>query len=268
MTAMKVITENLNPECTVADTAYGRIDRGELTMAELQALLANLATVDAGQDHRNDPGIIVRVRDRSHLIRPARGQWLLYNARDILEPGIKLNLPELLAVLEDTTPPPTTAEPAPDDSQATAATPRRNPQAMLAGILLAIGLGLNLWALAQWALREPAPAPECEPITDAAQLATLRHDFGGAYATGGEPGNRTITIQDGDRLTLALLAADASGSLRQVRRLNYDFVWSRRSDGTICLVTRESVQVVVEPVAGTLLLSGDRYQRQRVAKLK
>lgn len=268
MTAMKVTTENLNPECTVADTAFGRIERGELSATELQALLANLATVDASQDQRHDPGIIVRVRDRSHLIRPARGQWLLYNARDALEPGIKLSLPELMAVLEDTTPPSGASEPAPDAAQVSTATPRRNSQAILAGILLAVGLGLNLWALAQWALREDAPSPAWEPITDSAQLETLRRDLGGAYATGSEPGSRTITIQPDDRLTLALLAADASGSLRQVRRLSYDFVWSRRRDGTICLVTGENVQVTVGPDSATLLLSGDQYQRQRVAKLQ
>ncbi len=268
MTAMKVTTENLNPECTVADTAFGRLERGELTAEELQALLANLATVDASQDQRHDPGIIVRVRDRSHLIRPARGQWLLYNARDALEPGIKLSLSELMAVLEDATLPPAAVELPPDAAQGPTATPRRNTQAILAGILLAVGLGLNLWSLAQWALRERAAAPEWTSITDPVQLENLRRDLVGAYATGSEPGSRIITIQAEDRLTLALLAADATGSLRQVRRLNYDFVWSRRPDGTIGLVTRESVQVVVEPDAATLQLSGDRYLRQRVAKLR
>ncbi len=268
MTAMKVTTENLNPECTVADPAFGRIERGELTAEELQALLANFATVDASQDQRHDPGVIVRVRDKSHLIRPARGQWLLYNARDVSQPGIKVGLPELMAVLQETTPPPATGESAPEEPLAPPTTPRRNPRALLAALLLAVGLGLNLWALAQWALRERPAAPECAPITDAAKLAELRRDLVGAYATGSDAGSRVITIQAADRLDLALLAMDASGTLRQVRRLSYDFVWSRRRDGTICLVTDDSLQVVVGPDAATLLLTGDRYERQRVAKLR
>lgn len=268
MTAMKVTTENLNPDCTVADTSFGRIERGELTAEALQALLANLAAVDASQDQRHDPGIIVRVRDKSHLIRPARGQWLLYNARDVSQPGVKLALPELMAVLQETTPPPAASESAPEALPEPPPTPGRNPRALVAGLLLAVGLGLNLWALAQWALRERSAAPECAPITDAAKLASLRRDLGGTYATGSDAGSRVITIQAADRLDLALLAADASGTLRPVRRLSYDFVWSRRRDGTICLVTDDHLQVVVAPDAAALLLTGDRYERQRVTKLR
>ncbi len=268
MTAMKVTTENLNPECTVADATFGRIERGELAPDDLQALLANFATVDASQNQRHDPGIIVRVRDKSHLIRPDRGEWLLYNARDVSQPGIKLGLPELMAHLQETTPPPAAGESAMETPLVPMGTPRRNPKALLAGLLLAVGLGLNLWALAQWVLREPDPAPAYAPITDAAQLANLRRDLAGSYATGGEAGSRLITIQAADRLDLALLAADGSGALKSVRRLGYDFVWSRRHDGAICLVTNDRLQVIVGPDAGSLLLSGDRYTRQRVAMVR
>lgn len=267
MTAMKVTTENLNPDCTIADTAFGRIERGELTAEALQALLANLATVDASQDQRHDSGIIVRVRDKSHLIRPARGQWLLYNARDVSQPGIKLSLPELMAVLQEL-PPPARAEAAPEVPLEPSVPPRRNHRVILAGVLLAIGLGLNLWALAQWTLRERPTAPESSPITDPTELDRLRHDMAGTYATGNESGSRLITIRAEDRVDLALLAADASGTLRPVRRLGYDFAWSRRRDGTICLVTTERLHVVVGPGPGTLLLSGDRYERQQVAKAR
>ncbi|MBX3749793.1 MAG: hypothetical protein KF897_06875 [Opitutaceae bacterium] len=262
---MKVTTENLNPACTVADAAFGRIDRGELSADELRALLANLAAVDPSQDQRHDPGIIVRVRDQSHLIRPARGQWLLYNARDVSQPGVKLALPELMAILEESAPSPAGAEPAPEAAPVPEASPRRNPRALVAVLLLAVGLGLNLWALAQWVLRERDPVPDCTPITDAAQLASLRRDLAGAYATGNEAGSRLLTIQASDRLELALLAADASGTLRPVRRLGYDFVWSRRRDGTICLVMDGRLQVVVGAEAATLQLSGDRYARLQSA---
>jgi len=266
MTAMKVTTENLNPDCTVADPAFGRIDRGELTTDALRKLLANLATVDASQDQRHDPGIIVRVRDKSHLIRPARGQWLLYNARDVSQPGVKLGLSELMAVLEESAPLPIAAEPAAEASPAPVAGSRRNPRALLALLLLAVGLGLNLWALAQWVLRERGPVPDCAPITDAAQLEILRRDFAGAYATGNEAGSRLLTVQAADRLDLALLAADAGGTLRAVRRLSYDFAWSRRRDGTICLVVDGRLQVVVTPEPATLHLSGDRYTRLQSAE--
>lgn len=263
---MKVTTENLNPECTVADATFGRIERGELAPEALLALLESFAGVDASQNQRHDPGVIVRVRDKSHLIRPDRGQWLLYNARDVSQPGIKLGLPELMALLQETTPPPATAEPVVEAPMMPAAPSRRNPRVLLAGLLLALGLGLNLWALAQWVLRERPPAPDYAPITDAAQLENLRRDLAGTYATGDSAGSRVITIQAADRLDLALLAADATGALRPVRRLSYDFAWNRRRDGAICLVTGERLQVVLGPDAATLLLSGDRYARQQAAK--
>lgn len=268
MTAMKVTTEYLNPECTVADTAFGRIERGELTVDELQTLLVRFAGIDAGENQRHDPGVIVRVRDKSHLIRAARGQWLLYNARDVSQPGVRVSLPELMAVLQETPPPPAADQPADEPPPASAAAPHGKPRALLAALLLAVGLGLNLWALAQWALRDRPPPPEHAPITDPAQLENLRRDLTGSYATGDEAGSRLIMVGPADRLDLALLAADASGTLRPVRRLGYDFTWNRRRDGAICLVTRDRLQVVVGPDAKTLLLSGDRYARQQVAKAR
>ena len=263
---MKVTTENLNPECTAADATFGRIERGELAPEALQTLLERFAGVDASQNQRHDPGVIVRVRDKSHLIRPDRGQWLLYNARDVSQPGIRLALPDLMALLQEMPPPPAPAEQAEEAPGLPTPAPRRNPRVLLAALLLAIGLGLNLWALAQWVLRDRGPEPDYAPITDAAQLENLRRDLAGTYATGDGTGSRVITIQAADRLDLALLAADATGTLRPVRRLSYDFVWNRRRDGAICLVTGDRLQVVLGPDAATLLLSGDRYARQQAAK--
>jgi len=235
---MKVTLSQLSPDATTADSTFGQIELGVMSATDVQALLVRFAQIDASQNQRHDPQVIIRVRDEAHLIRTGRGQLLHYNARDVLQPGVRMALPDLMALLEgmpaaDVTPE-VTENPV---TEALTAPPRRKYHEMFALILLVAGLGMNLWALGQWLMRGKPPAPEHTPITDPVQLAELRRQVSGVYATGSDAGSRVMTIKVDDGIEFALMAKDAKGALHQVRQFRETFVWSKRRDGSLCLAT-------------------------------
>lgn len=263
---MKVTTSHLSPDATIADASFGQINRGEMAATDLEALLKRFTSIDASQNQRHDPHVIVRLRDEAHLIRTSLGQLQLYNARDVSQPGSKIDLPELMALLEGS---PAAAEPA---GSAESAVPeqvslpvRRRSSDWLAVVFLVVGLGLNVWGLARFFMREGEPPPEYTPITDPTQLAELRQQVAGIYATGIDAGSRVMTIKSDDRMEFALLAKDAAGALHQIRKFNDSFVWSRRHDGTVCLVTASRGQVVLGVDARPQHF-GDKYRRLAYGK--
>lgn len=262
MSPMKVTTSQLSPDGTTADSSFGQIDRGPMSATEVEALLVRFAQIDASQNQRHDPQVIIRVRDEAHLIRTGRGQLLHYNARDVLQPGVKMALPELMALLEGMPAPAITpeAEEAPV-LEAVAAPPRRKYHELFALVLLVAGLGMNLWALGQWLMRAKPPAPEYTPITDPAQLAELRRQVPGVYATGPDAGSRVMTIRADDGIEFALMAKDANGALQQVRRFKETFVWSMRRDGTLCLATAGRAGLVNLGPDHSPRFYGDTYVR-------
>jgi hypothetical protein len=245
---MKVTTSQLSPDAVIADPSFGHVDRGEMSATEVEALLARFSQIDASQNQRHDPHVIVRVRDESHLIRASRGQLLLYNARDVLQPGVKMTLRDLMAVLEGMP----AGDLSPDATESAVAEgvpppPRRKYHELFALVLLVAGLGMNLWALGQWLLREKPPEPEYTPISDPAQLAELRRQVTGVYTTGPDAGSRVMTIKADDGIEFALMAKDSTGALQQIRRFKESFVWSKRRDGSISLATARTGYVELGP---------------------
>ena len=235
---MKVTLSQLSPDATTADPSFGQNELGAMSAPDVEALLVRFARIDASQNQRHDPHVIIRVRDEAHLIRTGRGQLLLYNARDVLQPGVKMALPDLMTLLEGMPASNVTPEIAENPVlEAVAAPPRWKYHELFALVLLVAGLGMNIWALGQWLMREKPPAPEHTPITDPVQLAELRRQMSGIYTTGPDAGSRVMTINADDGIEFALMAKDTKGALHQVRRFKETFVWSRRRDGSLCLAT-------------------------------
>jgi hypothetical protein len=262
---MKVTTHQLSRDGATVDPASDQIDHGEMTAAELAALLTRFTSIDAIQNQYGDPHVIVRVRDEAHLIRTNRGRLHLYNARDVSQPSSPFELPALMALLE--------GSPAFAAASVLAAfpdldviAPQRKHNGMLAVAILVVGLGLNLWALAQYLMRaHDLPPPECAPITDLTQLSELRRRVPGVYATGSDAGSRIMRIKPEGGIEFSLLARDPAGALHQIRKFTETFVWSRRRVGTLCLVTSSRGQVEIG--ADTDLRHfGDTYRRIAAGK--
>jgi hypothetical protein len=131
---------------------------------------------------------------------------------------------------------------------------------LTAGLLL-LAVGLNAWALYQFLdQKADPPPPSFTAITDPEQLDGLRHQLAGNYATGGEPGDRLITIAADGAIRFQLLVARVDGAPASAKAVDDTYVVGLRSGGMNCLVTTASGQIEIG-VDGTLRYYGDTYKR-------
>lgn len=257
---MKVFTQNLSPDLTAAGATYGRIDRGERTTEGLTILLNEFLALDPTLAFMHDPQIVVQTRNATHAIRTDRGRLHLYNAHDSSQPGVEMDLPTLLATIDESA----SATTAPDAVEADPLPVGRRPwkyEGSLAVILLLAGLGLNAWGAYQFIRREP-PAPEraYTIITDKANRALLLQKLAGRFVTGIEPGNRVITLARDGTIQFGVLLRRDGGAVQAANGAAEPCHFGRRSNGSICIVTTRSGQVGISR-DGSLVHYGDIYRR-------
>lgn len=256
---MKVSTVNLSQNLDSVGPTHGTIERGEMTTGALAVLLTEFRLIDPALNLEHDPKVMVRTNAAWHAIRTERGRLSLYDARDSSQPGVEMELSDLLAALQGAP-----AQPAAPEITEPEILPQpggRNFKPALAAVLLLFGLGLNAWGLHQFLQRDTAPTAALPiPIDDANRTALFREKLTGTYATGNTTGHRIIRLtRDGD-IHFGVLVQNADGNRRIALGppVKYDF--GQRPNGTVCLTTAHSGQVSIG-VDGSLSCYGDTYRR-------
>ena len=255
---MKVSTVNLSPNLDSVGPAHGTIERGEMTAGELAILLTEFRLVDPSLNLEHDPRVLVRTNTAWYAIRTERDRLHLYDARDTSQPGVEMDLADLVNALQHNLPAstPATTETGALDSHPS----RRSPARILAFGLLLGGLGLNLWGVHQFIERQRDLAPVAyAPITDPGRTDLYLSKLAGTYATGPGPGNRVITLSADGQISFDVLIQQG-GDTRIARGPLQPCGFGLRPNRTVCLTTANSGQVSIG-ADGSLLYYGDRYRR-------
>lgn len=256
---MKVSTVNLSPDLTEVDPSHGTIERGELTVGALAVLLTEFRLINPALNMEHDPRVLVQTKDAWYAIRTERDRLHLYNARDTSQPGVEMDLADLIAAIQNA-PVPTPVADTPEPEFQPAPT-RRKAKAVLSTVLLLCGLGLNAWGVIQFLQGEEDEAPASyTPIEDDEREALYLRKLTGTYATGKAPGDRVISITRDGRLSFDVLIRDAGGEVRIAPGTDQTCGFGQRSNGAICLTTANSGPVGIR-ADGSLFYSGNTYRR-------
>lgn len=256
---MKVSTVNLSSNLTGVDPTHGTIERGEMSADALADLLAAFAEIDPALNLEHDPRVLVRTNDAWYAIRTERGRLYLYDARDTSQPGAEMDLPNLIAAIQNVPAPAPVADSPEPELQPVPS--RRKAKTVLATVLLLCGLGLNAWGVFQFFQRDRDEAPATyTPIKDDERTALYLRKLAGTHATGRAPGDRVISITRDGRISFDVMIRDAGGDVGIARGPAQTCGFGRRSDGSICLTTANSGQVGIG-ADGSLFYFGDTYRR-------
>ncbi|MBI5766558.1 MAG: hypothetical protein HZA93_02100 [Verrucomicrobia bacterium] len=250
----KVTTVNLSSDTTAAAPDYGESDLGELSAAQVVALLERLAAIDAIQNAEADPFVRIAAPAGHFLVRTSLGHLHLYNARDTTEPGTELTAEKIVAHLDR--PGPSGADPvAPDgaDLPGRIAAPGRG----IAVAILLAGLALNGYTLYSAFYTESVHEKIAVTLlTDPAELAAQKQAVAGTYATGEKSGDRLISIGPDGRVTFAEI-----GNARSISNGSDTYRIGRR-EKKICLTTTDSGVIDVVNI-DTVIYYRDTYRRAR-----
>jgi len=257
---MKVSTINLSPDLTVAGPSYGQIDRGDRTKEGLTILLGEFLALDPTLAFMHDPQVLVQTANATYAIRTDRGRLHLYNAHDTSQPGVEMTLADLLATIEEGAPASVASDTIEPDPIPIGRPPRKYHSA-LAAILLLTGLSLNAWGAYQFIRREPpVPGRAYVAISDKERHALLLQKLAGEYATGREPGSRSITLARDGTIRFGVFLRQADGAVRPASGPSEPCHFGLRSNGSVCVVTTRSGQVGIGR-DGSLAHYGDTYHR-------
>ena len=249
----QVVTINLSNDSMSADTTHGPIDVGELTGEEFVALLERFRRLDPVQNHEADPHLLVTCPAGKFRIRTGHGQLFLYNARSTAEAYTELSAEEIVGQLERTA---ATNSPFGEVDPAwskSAAAPNRG----IAAAILAAGLALNGYTLYSVFYTETVnEKPAITLLTNAAEITAHRSEVVGTFATGDQPGDRTLTIDESGKIKFAELGA------RTGYNDNTDTFRLGRIGKTYCLTTADSGVVEVVNI-DTLRYYRDLYKRTK-----
>lgn len=247
----KVSTVNLSADTASAAADCGENPLGEVSAAELIALLERLRAIDPAQNAEADPHLLIGAPAGQYLVRTDQGKLLLYNTREITEPYVELTAGQIVAQLDQ----------APSSAGATeeTATPLIAP-APHRGIAIAIllaGLALNGYTLYSAFYSESVnPKTAVTLLTDPAELAAHGHDVVGTFATGDQNGDRVIVVTADGRVTFSEI-----GNARSVT--NGTDTWRLgRHDKKLCLTTTDSGLIDVTNI-DTMVYYRDTYKRTR-----
>lgn len=250
----QVATVSLSADAGQAHASLGTTQLGDLSGADLFALLERFRQLDAVQNLEAEPHLAITTPSGRFLIRTGQGKLYLYNARDSAEPYSELTPAEIITHLERH------AIPHAPDPSLTDSTPPSAPSAPHRGIaaaILAAGLALNGYTLYSVFYVETVNVrPDVTLITDAAELKTRQFDVVGTFATGGQPGDRTIVVGADGRVAFSEI-----GSRNRVTD-NADTYRIGRRAGKLCLTTIDSGVIDVLNI-DTLVYYRDTYRRTK-----
>lgn len=246
-----VTTVHLSSDTTRADATLGPSELGPLSAMEFALLLERFRQIDPLENQEADPHLLVIATAGRFLIRTGQGKLLLYNPRDNTQPYGELGLAELLAYLDR----PLTSAPfpgAPTESAPVKAPPRYG----IAVSILVAGLALNGYTLyAAFYTESVNKVPAVTLLTEATELAARQREAVGSFATGGQPGDRVITITADGKIRFAQLGAREDLA-------NTDTFKLGRHENKLCLLTADSGVVdITNP--DTLVYYRDTYRRTR-----
>jgi hypothetical protein len=247
-----VVTVNLANDSSSADIAHGSIDVGELTADEFVALLERFRRLDPVQNHEADPHLLVTTRAGKFRIRTGQGKLHLDNPRDTTEPYAELSAAEIVEQLARG---PSTEVPG-DDGEAATAKPAATPNRGIAAAILIAGLALNGYTLYSVFYTESVnEKPAIVLLTDPAEITAHQNDVVGSFATGTQPGDRTITIDSQGRIKFGQVGANAGYND------NSDTFRLGRLGKNYCLNTVESGVIEVLNI-DTIVYYRDAYKRR------
>ena len=246
-----VVTVNLATDATAADIAHGTATVGELTAGDLASLLERFRRLDPVQNHDTDPHILVTAPSGRYRIRTGQGKLFLDTPRNSAQPYSELSVDEIIRFLER----PRT-DPDPDEPLEATAKGGASNFAIAAAILFA-GLCLNgytIYAVSYSTTVNVQPAVTL--LTDPAEISARKGDAVGSFATGNQPGDRTITIDASGRITFAEVGARGAYSE------SADAIRVGRIGKDLCLKTVDNGVIEVVNI-DTLVYYRDTYKRTR-----
>jgi hypothetical protein len=246
-----VTTVNLSTDTTAADIAHGSVDVGEMTAEEFASLLERFRQLDPVQNSDFDPQLLVTAPAGKFRIRTGQAKLFLYDARDSLTPYAELTAEEIVCQLELRTAP--AATDATTEPSAAVSTPSRG----IAVAILLAGLALNGYTLYSVFYTETVnEKPAITLLTDPAEISAHQSEVVGTFATGDQPGDRTISVDASGKIGFSEIGArGAFGSNTDTFRLG-------RLGKNYCLTTVESGVVEVLNI-DTLVYYRDAYKRAK-----
>jgi hypothetical protein len=249
----KIALHHLAPDGLSTDSASEDPPPRELDATALRQLLGNFQRLDPAQNHTHDPHIAAQGVGGRLIIRLNLGKLFAYNARDVSQPAIELDVEGVIAALAGTP----AARPAPEEEPGLSDEEIRRfrRRGIIGSVLLSAGLGLNVLAVYLFLKPvQPDPPPAYEPVTDAASIESQRNQFADTYATGQEPGSRVLLIRADGTLVMQVVGekpADGADENYTVGRYN----------ARPCLVVGGNKGRIDLQPDGSLLYSGDTYRR-------
>jgi hypothetical protein len=246
-----VVTVNLAADAAAADIAHGTINLGELTADAFAALLERFRRLDPVQNHDSDPHLLITTHAGKFRIRTGQGKLFLDNPRNSAEPYAELTVEEIIRYLERPTVPA-----ASDDLVETAARSAKPNYGIAVAILFA-GLALNGYTIYAVSYSQTVNVrPAVTLLTDPAEISAHKNDVLGTFATGNQPGDRTITINASGKITFAEVGA------RGAYNENVDTIRLGRLGKDYCLTTVDNGVIEVVNI-DTLIYYRDTYKRTK-----
>jgi hypothetical protein len=250
----QVATISLSADARQANAALGTTPLGEVSRADLFALLERFRQIDAVQNIEAEPHFSINAPAGKFLVRTGQGKLFLYNARDSSAPYAELTTAEIITQLETSS---SSRAPFSEHIPSPPASPPRAPHRGIAAAILVTGFALNGYTLySVFYVEEVNSRPDVTLITDAAELKMRRHDVVGVFATGGKPGDRTIEISPDGRVKFSELG------LRTGAAETTDTYRVGRHAGKLCLATTDSGTIDVLNI-DALIYYRDTYRRTK-----
>lgn len=250
----KVTSVNLSSDTTAAAPDYGESDLGELSAAQLTALLERFAALDPVQNAAAEPGLRITAPAGHFLVRTGLGRLHLYNARDNTEPYADLTAEQIVALLDRPGEPDIASIPGGDAAASNINIP---PNRGIALAILLAGLALNGYTLYSAFYTDSVHEKVAVTLlTDPAELAAQKQAVAGTYSTGDKNGDRQIEISADGRVTFSEI-----GNARSISNGADTFRIGRR-EKRICLTTADSGVIDVINI-DTVIYYRDTYRRTR-----
>jgi hypothetical protein len=244
-----VTTSHLGPDARRTSTAMEARDRGDLTSAELTALLDAFVEIDPADNEEFDPHVIVAGRGAKLIVRTSRGRLQVYDVRDHAAPAVEMTVAAILQRLDHVE----TVLPFAQVAELPAPTA---PHRGIAFAMLTLGLILNGYILySVFYVESVNKKVEVKLLTDADEIKAKEATLAGTYATGSKTGDRVIELNSSGQVRFYEIGA--KGPINDSK----DTYRIGRHDGLLCITTAESG--VVDLVGDTLVYYRDVYQRRR-----
>ena len=244
-----VTTSHLGPDARRTSTATEAKDRGDLTSAELTALLDAFVEIDPADNEEFDPHVIVAGRGAKLIVRTSRGRLQVYDVWDHAAPAVEMTVAGILQRLDR-------VETVPPFAQVAELPAPTAPHRGIAFAMLTLGLILNGYILySVFYVESVNKKVEVKLLTDADEIKAKEATLAGTYATGAKTGDRVIELDSAGQVHFYEIGA--KGAINDSKD-NYRI---GRHDGLLCVTTAESG--VIDLVGDTLVYYRDVYQRRR-----